>query len=655
MAVYATLAQGGPVPAPLLPQLLIDAPIPVASLDLEGRLVDANRALLDAGGYHLQEIRGRSFAEFLDPEFAAHAHEQFQALVSGTIQTYRAERRYRFRSGALHAVELTVSVVRDESGRPAGCLAVLQDVTEYQTAVRAAARRAAELEAVIQSIPAGVYISDEEGIKIANETGLTQLGFRSVQEMSGALGVVAGRLQVRNPATGDPVLPEDGALARALRGERVDTELRLTHLENGSDRLLHAVAAPVLLDDGIVGAVAMTQDITEGRAMEDALRLSEARYRGLIEQSPLSIQILAPDGHTRAVNRAWERLWDVTLADLAEYNVLEDPQLLEAGLMPAIEAAFGGVPRELPAILYDPDRAVGRAAVREDPSRWVRAVIYPVKGPAGDVREVVLIQEDITDRIRAEALRQSSDAERERLLIEAQRARRELEAAGRMKDQFLATLSHELRTPLNAVLGWARILRSRPVGEQTAHAVAVIERNALAQARLIDDLLDIASIITGKTRLNPAPVDLGAVAFGAVESVRPAADARQIAVALTIPGPLPLVTADAQRLQQVFANLLSNAIKFTEPGGRIQVAVSGNAHWITGEVADTGIGVAPEILPVVFDRFTQADSSSTGSYSGLGIGLAIVRHLVELHGGRVHASSGGPGQGSTFRFDIPRR
>jgi len=643
------------VPAPLLPQLLIDAPIPVASLDLEGRLVDANRALLDAGGYRLQEIRGRSFAEFLDPDFAADAHERFKALVSGTIQTYRAERRYRFRSGALHAVDLTVSVVRDESGRPAGCLAVLQDVTEYQTAVRAAARRAAELEAVIQSIPAGVYICDEEGIKIANEMGLTQLGFRSVQEMSGALGAVAGRLQVRNPVTGDPILPENGALARALRGERVDTELRLTHLESGSDRLLRAVAAPVLLDDGIVGAVAMTQDITEGRAIEDALRLSEARYRELIEQSPLSIQILAPDGHTRAVNRAWERLWGVTLADLADYNVLEDPQLLEAGLMPAIEAAFGGVPRELPAILYDPDRAVGRAGVREDPSRWVRAVIYPAKGPAGDVREVVLIQEDITDRVRAEALRESSDAERERLLIEAQRARRELEAAGRMKDQFLATLSHELRTPLNAVLGWARILRSRPVGEQTAHAVAVIERNALAQARLIDDLLDIAAIITGKTRLNPAPVDVGAVASGAVESVRPSADARQIAVELILPGPLPLVTADAQRLQQVFGNLLSNAVKFSEPGGRVRVVVSASDHWITGEVADSGIGVAPEVLPVVFDRFTQADSSSTRPYSGLGLGLAIVRHLVELHGGTVQAFSEGAGRGSTFRFAIPRR
>ncbi len=642
-------------PAPLLPALLLDAPIAVASFDLEGRVVDANRALLRGGGYTIEELRGRSFAEFLDPEAAADALARFEALSSGAVEVYHTERRYRARGGEMRDVDLTVSLVRDENGRPAGGLAVLQDVTAYKTALRESARRAAELEAVIQSIPAAVYISDEHGIKIANQPGLAQLGFRTAEEMAGGLDPVAERLQLRDPRTGEPIPNERRNFVRAMGGERVESEVLLTHLETGDDRLLHVVAAPIVLDGAIVGAVAMTQDITDQRAVEDALRLSEARYRELVDQSPLSIQILSPDGETRHVNKAWERLWGATLADLENYNLRQDPQLVESGLMPTIENAFNGVPGLLRAILYDPDRTLPKVSSHHDPRRWVRAVIYPVRGPAGTVREVVLIHEDITEQMRADHQRQASESERERLLREAQASQRELEAASRMKDEFLAVLSHELRTPLNAVLGWARILRSRAVGEQTVHAATVIERNALAQARLIDDLIDLARIITGKTRLALDEVDVGAVASGAVESVRPAAEAKRIALLLDIPELLPIVNADPQRLQQVFWNLLSNAVKFTEAGGSVSMSVLANGQEVTAQVIDTGIGIPAAILPAVFDRFTQGDSSSTRAHSGLGLGLAIVRHLVELHGGTVQAFSDGPGTGSTFRFSIPRR
>jgi PAS domain S-box-containing protein len=642
-------------PAPLLPPLLLDAPIAVASFDLEGRIIDANPALLRGGGYTIDEVRGRPFAEFLDPEAAADALGRFAALVSGAVEVYRTERCYRARNGRMREVDLTISLVRDDNGHPAGGLAVLQDVTPYKTALREAARRAAELEAVVESMPAAVYISDQQGIKTVNQLGLTQLGFRRVEEMAGAQDRLAEQLQLRDPQTGEPIAPEGRTFARALRGERVDTEVRLTHLETGADRLLRSIAAPIVLDGAIVGAVAMTQDITDQRAIEDALRLSEARYRELVDQSPLSIQILSPDGETRHVNKAWERLWGVTLADVASYNLRQDAQLIESGLMPTIENAFNGVPGLLPAILYDPDRTLPQVSSHQDPRRWVRAVIYPVRGPAGTVREVVLIHEDITEQMRADQQRQASESERERLLREAQASQRDLEAASRMKDEFLAVLSHELRTPLNAVLGWARILRSCAVGEQTVHAAAVIERNALAQARLIDDLIDLARIITGKTRLALDEVDVGAVASGVVESVRPAAGAKRIALALDIPEPLPIVSADPQRLQQVFWNLLSNAVKFTEAGGSVSLSVFARGQEVTAQVTDTGIGIPAAILPVVFDRFTQGDSSSTRAHSGLGLGLAIVRHLVELHGGTVQAFSDGPGTGSTFRFSIPRR
>ena len=641
-------------PAPLLPPLLIDAPIAVASLDLEGRLVDANRALLDGSGYSLDELRGRSFDEFLDPEASADAHQRFAAMASGSVETYRTERRYRARDG-MRDVAIQMSLVRDESGRPTGCLAVLQDVTAYKTAVREAAQRAAELAAVIESIPAAVYISDKHGITAANQIGLAQVGVRRVEELAGAFEAIAQRLRTRDPETGAPVAPDQRAFVRALRGERVDTEVLLTHLESGEDRLLRAVAAPVRIDGSIVGAVAMTQDITDRRAVEDDLRLSEARYRELVDQSPLSIQILAPDGRTRHVNKAWERLWGVTFADVEHYDIRQDAQLAESGLMPTIENAFNGVPGQLAAILYDPQRTLPNLSRHADPRRWVRAVIYPVRGADGGVREVVLIHEDITEQMKADQQHRAFEEERERLLHEAQASQRDLEAASRMKDEFLAVLSHELRTPLNAVLGWARILRSRAVGDQTIHAATVIERNAVAQARLIDDLLDLARIITGKTRLTLDAVDVGALASGAVDSVRPAAEAKRIALVLEIPEPLPVVSADPQRLQQVFWNLLSNAVKFTETGGRVSMTVVADSKRVTATVTDNGIGIPATILPKVFDRFTQGDSSSTRAHSGLGLGLAIVRHLIELHGGTVQAQSGGPGTGSTFTFSIPRR
>jgi PAS domain S-box-containing protein len=641
--------------APQLPPLLRDAPLAVASLDLSGRIHDANPALLAAGGYSMDDLRGRPFSDFLDPDDADDARARFAALAAGEMPMYRAERRYRSHDGDVRDVQLTVSLVRDEHGAPAGCLAVLDDVSEHKRALQQAARKAAELEAVIESMPAAIYIIDRSGVKLTNTLGLQQLGFRDMEDMGAGIAQVGARLQLRDAATGQPIPVEERAPLRALRGERVVQEMMLRHLGTGDERVVRAVAAPITLDGAIVGAVGISQDITEQRAMEAELRLSEARYRGLIEQSPLSIQILAPDGTTLMVNSAWERLWGVTLADIEGYNILTDPQLIETGLMPTIERAFQGEPGELATIFYDPDKTIPDKSSHADPRRWVRARIYPVRGDAGNVREVVLVHEDMTDQMRAEEQRRAVEAERERLLVEAQQAQADLQAASRVKDEFLATLSHELRTPLNAVLGWASILRTREIGDQAAHAVAVIERNAVAQARIIDDLLDLSRIITGKTRLSLEQVDVGAIADQTLESFRPAAEGKRIALTLDAAAGLPPVTADVHRVQQVFWNLLSNAVKFTEPGGSVGVSVRSDERSVFVEVRDTGIGVPAEILPVVFDRFTQGDSSSTRAYSGLGLGLSIVRYLVELHGGTVSATSEGAGLGAAFGFSLPRR
>jgi PAS domain S-box-containing protein len=226
----------------------------------------------------------------------------------------------------------------------------------------------------------------------------------------------------------------------------------------------------------------------------------------------------------------------------------------------------------------------------------------------------------------------------------------------RMKDDFLATISHELRTPLNAVLGWARMLSSGQVPPQrVAHAISVIERNAQAQARLVEELLDLSRIESGQLRLHVEPIDAGAVLQSALEAVRPAADARGVELVTAIEPTARWVSADADRLRQVAWNLLSNAVKFTPQGGRVLVSVKPAGSALRLEVTDTGRGIAPEFLSRVFDRFSQADLPEARGVRGLGIGLAIVRELVEAHGGTVEASSPGEGLGATFTITLPGR
>ncbi|HEX7085647.1 MAG TPA: ATP-binding protein [Vicinamibacterales bacterium] len=232
----------------------------------------------------------------------------------------------------------------------------------------------------------------------------------------------------------------------------------------------------------------------------------------------------------------------------------------------------------------------------------------------------------------------------------------QLADANRLKDEFLATLSHELRTPLNAVLGWARMLASGRVSAgRVDHALAVIERNAQAQARLVEELLDLSRIESGQLRLQIEPIDVSIVVQNALEAVRPAADARGVEVSVSIDPAARWVTADADRLRQVVWNLLSNAVKFTPGGGRVSLTLEANNSAVVLRVSDTGCGISPEFLPRVFDRFSQGERAESRGVRGLGIGLAIVRELVEAHGGAVEASSPGEGLGATFTVTLPGR
>ncbi len=272
--------------------------------------------------------------------------------------------------------------------------------------------------------------------------------------------------------------------------------------------------------------------------------------------------------------------------------------------------------------------------------------IAPLTADPGLAGTITVI-EDVTDRVR-------SEAEMRRQILTAERARETAEDALRLKDEFLATLSHEIRTPLNAVIGWARILLSRTVDPaMLENALRVIERNARAQSRLVEDMLDMARIVSGKLRLELGPVDLVAATSAAIDVVAPAASAKGVRIEAALNLRPRAIVADADRVQQIAWNLLSNAIKFTPRGGTVRVVIPDEPGPVRLIVSDTGQGIAPDFLPFVFERFRQANASTSRTEGGLGLGLALVRQLVELHGGRISAESPGPGQGSVFTVTFP--
>ena len=286
--------------------------------------------------------------------------------------------------------------------------------------------------------------------------------------------------------------------------------------------------------------------------------------------------------------------------------------------------------------------------IAKDGTEWpIDDSAAPIRNEQGEVGGAVLVFRDISERKRMES-------ERELLLATAQAAQKEAEQANRLKDEFLATASHELRTPLTAVVGWSRMLRTGKLdAENSARALEAIERNATLQTKLIDDLLDVSRIITGKLILDRRAIEMAHVISDAVNTVRPAADAKHITIDTSFDAQAGPVLGDANRLQQVVWNLLSNAVKFTPKNGGIEVSLQPVDSQIELCVRDSGEGISNEFLPYVFERFRQGDGKTTRMHSGLGLGLAIVRQLVELHGGTVKAHSDGPGLGATFTVQLP--
>ncbi len=437
---------------------------------------------------------------------------------------------------------------------------------------------------------------------------------------------------------------EDKCFFAALGGESTVSENRpYTIPETGRDGFFRGHYSPLPDRNGdIVGGIAFIRDITEHKRAEEAARDAYQRMNFHVENSPLAVVEWDSDFRVSRWSESAERLFGWKAEEVIGKHVGDWHFVFDEDV-DAVEQVTNRqrIGEELQGVQRNRNYTKDGAVVY---CEWYNSVLHDEAGNLVSVLSQIL---DVTARKIAEE-------ERAALLERERGARRQSQESDRLKDEFLATLSHELRTPLTSILGWAILIHKGEVEESNfGRAIETIERNARAQAQLIDDLLDVSRIITGNLRLDIRPINLVSVVEAAKDGLNPTAAAKRITVQTAFQGDSYLVKGDPNRLRQVIWNLVLNAIKFTPRGGSVTISLETSEPYVRLKVSDTGEGIPPEFLPYVFDRFRQAEGSLTRKQGGLGLGLAVVRHLVELHGGNVMAESPGKGLGSTFTVDLP--
>jgi PAS domain S-box-containing protein len=519
--------------------------------------------------------------------------------------------------------------VYDAYGAVSGVAGVVQDITERKQSEAIRTR----LADVVASSDDAIISKTLDGVITSWNQGAERIFGYSPDEAIG------------QPVTllipPDHVDEEPEILARLRRGERIEHYETVRRRKDGTILDVSLSVSPVRdVNGAIIGASKIARDVTHQKRADEALQASNQRFRLMADSAPALIWMADVTKACTWFNQAWLEFTGRTMEQELGFGWVQNipPEDLDRFLQ-TYAASFDA------RTAFKMEHRLG---CHDGSSRWVINNAVPLfeaahGGFSGYIGSCI----DITE------LRQAA-GEREHLLQSERAARTEAERLGRLKDEFLATLSHELRTPLNAILGWATLLRRIPIGsDDHLKGLETIERNARVQTQIIADLLDMSGIISGKVQLDVQPVDLREVISAALDAVRPSADAKNVRLRATLDAKVGRIRGDANRLQQVLWNLLTNAVKFTPAGGRIDVVLERVNSHVEIAVEDSGIGIKPEFLAFVFDRFRQADASITRRHGGLGLGLSIVKHLVELHGGTVRVKSPGDGQGSTFIVALP--
>jgi PAS domain S-box-containing protein len=602
--------------------------------DTDGNNIFVSNQWLAYTGMTAEETAGAGYIRAYHPDEAEDVLAQWSAAVRSGMP-FESKCRIRAADGSCRWFLNRALPGRDAEGRIvrwAGSLTDIDDLIRIAEALRESESRFRQLT---ESLPQLVWTCRADGAcdyispQFVAYTGIPeakQLGFDWLKQI--------------HPDDREPLF---AAWNRTVAtGEPFDVECRIRR-NDGVYRWFKTRAVALRDSSGkIIKWFGSNTDIDDQKQAEQSLRESKERLAGIVSSAMDSIITVDEDQRIVLFNEAAEKMFGCPAAE-----ALGRP--LDLFIPERLRGAHAGHVRRF-GETGGTGRAMGRlstlTALRADGAEFpIEAAISSIE--VGGRKLYTVIHRDISERKRAEA-------EREQLAKE-QAARAAAEAANRSKDEFLAMVSHELRSPLNAILGYTRMLRAGPAGsEDIDKATAIIERSAKAQLQIIEDLLDSARIVTGKLRIEARPVDLVPVLEAALDTVRPAAQAKGVTLCADF-GPAPEeVVGDSARLQQVVWNLLSNAVKFTPEGGRAELRMESDANHIRIKVSDTGKGIEPELLPFVFDPFRQADSSSTRRYGGLGLGLSLVKHLVELHGGTITAASAGPGRGATFTVTLPR-
>lgn len=664
--VVTSAAQAVEIPHGLYEAIFSHSTEPIAIIDLQGLYLEQNSAHAKLLGYTDDELKNKTPAIHLgDEKFAEIARE---LIDQGE---YHGEVVSRTKSGETRYIELSAFTMRDADGEPICFVGIKHDITERKRTEEALQRNEAQLTDFFENAAVALHWAGPDGtILRANQAELDMLGY-SREEYEGQ--------NIRKFYADEQVA--DDILQRVRAGEVVkDYETRM-RCKDGSLRDVKVNSSPYYADGKFVHTRSFTRDITERKRTEGRLVLQYRITQILSEADNFS------DAAPRILEAACENLEQAVgalwMLDREE-QVLKNIYFCHSGNLSTPD--FEHATQQLP--LAKGSGLPGRIWESKKP-HWIEDLTSDANFPRGQIaaqeglrcgfgfpillgNEVLGVIEFFSTETRQPedelfkmvvgigaqigqfTERKRAEAESAELITRERAARAEAEKANRLKDEFLATLSHELRTPLNAVIGWCRMLSSgRLDRESSKHALEVIERNAWAQKQIIEDILDVSRVITGKLQLNVGPVDLVAVVDAALDAVRPAMEAKEIKIETTIDAGLRMISGDADRLQQVIWNILSNAAKFTPNEGRVEIAVQQTATHVHIQVKDTGPGVDPDFLPHVFERFRQADGSTTRTHGGLGLGLAIVRHLVELHGGTIAVENRTDNAGATFTIRLP--
>ncbi|MFL6279995.1 MAG: PAS domain S-box protein [Vicinamibacterales bacterium] len=620
----------------------------IISKDLDGIIQSCNAAAERIFRYTAAELVGKPVRILIPPERQTEEDDILARIRRGErIDHFESVRLAK--DGRPLDISLSVSPIRDRDGRIIGVAKIARDITEKKRLERELVAQREWFRVTLASIGDAVIASDPDGrVTYMNEPAQVLTGWTADNATGQPLADV---FRIINEKTRESIDDPAGLVLRS--GHIVGLANHTVLIDrNGVEHPIADSAAPIRDGNGrLIGAVLVFRDVGEERRAEEAI----AEQREWFETTLQSIgdAVIATDvrGHVVFMNPVAEHLTGWHLADARGkpcagiFNIInENSRLVTENPVTRVlaEGTVVGLANHTVLIAAD-----GTERPIDDSGA-------PILNRNGRVVGVVLVFRDVSGRRRGEMDRRDAALERERLLEAERAARADAERASRVKDEFVAMVSHELRTPLNAILGWTQLMMNPEAGpDLVARAIHVIARNTRLQAQLISDLLDISRIVSGKLRLDIEQVDLASVVSDAVDTVQRDADDKKIVIERDIEGSVGTIAGDPARVQQIVWNLLSNAIKFTPEGGVISVRLRRAGADAEIIVSDNGVGIRPDFLPHLFDRFKQADQAITRRFGGLGLGLSIVKNLVELHGGSIRAESGGLDRGATFTIVLP--